>query len=304
MSLLENMRSLNEIKPDFVWSREIPVRFLIKRYPKAISIVEIHNKLTATKIRRIKAAPTKSVILCPISLHLKNELQDNFQDSRVIFSPMGIHEYRELGETETLSSELEKKFSQEVFKLGYFGKLAPGGFSKGFEDLFIFANLLDYLGIQFKLFFVGITNSEKSMLIDSIGRHEVSMENVQIIPQVPHRISLALMERCDVLVLPQNRDPNYVGFPLKALEYAYSGSTILAANSPTNHDVFVGSFQPIWYKSNERESMLAGIKCCFLGNYNADSKVQGIEYARSFSWKIRTSNILIQAVELANNSKS
>ncbi len=301
MSLLENLGSLIEVTPDVIWTREIPVRFLIKRYPKAISIVEIHNKLTATKIRRIKAAPTRSVLLCPISLHLKNELQDIFQDSRIIFSPMGIHEYRELGESETLNSELDKIFSHEVYKVGYFGKLAPGGHSKGFEDLFMFANLLEYLGIQFKLFFVGITNSEDRMLIESIRQHEVSMENVHIIPQVPHRVSLALMERCDVLVLPLNRDPNYVGFPLKALEYAYSGRTILAANSPTNRDVFVGSFQPIWYESNERESMLAGINHCLLRWCKSDSEAEGIEYARIFSWKTRTSNILFYAAELAHN---
>ena len=301
LSLIENSKTLISIEPDIIWSREVPVRFLTKRHPNAISIVEIHNKLTRRKIKRIKAILHSRILLCPISRCLEGELNGIFHQFKIIYSPMGIYGYRELGEIENLNYELEKKFSDKFYRMGYFGKLAPSGYSKGFEDLFLFANLLSNLQIHFKLYFVGIVDSEKSRLLESMRMHGITMENVEIISQVSHGISLALMERCDVLVLPKNKDPNYVGFPLKALEYAYSGKTILAATSPTNRDVFVSSFQPIWYNSNEKESMLDAVEKSLLGRNMKSSQHEGIEYAKSFSWNARTSRILAAAVELDNN---
>jgi glycosyltransferase involved in cell wall biosynthesis len=291
-----NHRSVQDlvirIKPDLIWTREEPAPQNIIRNFKGVNVIEIHQKLSIHRTRRIMKLAPYSQILCPISIPLRKSLEREFLNTKILFSPMGI--VPESKSDQELRIEITSHYLPvaPILEIGYFGKLAPTGHSKGFEDLLELGLALRDIQAKFKLRFVGVGKGEFEILTKALKYYDFHTSEVEVTSHQQHASAIQIMKECDFLILPSNRDPNYVGFPLKALEYISSGRAVLAARTDVNTHVFEGDFQPFWYESGEFEKLAKTLVSLRRDEEFFDYLLSGIQFARGYSWESRTGNII------------
>jgi glycosyltransferase involved in cell wall biosynthesis len=212
---------------------------------------------------------------------------------------MGVtHESRSENE---MAVEIEKHYGarEKPLTIGYFGKLAPSGISKGYEDILDLSLELSKKIKDFKILFIGIGISELQMLMNEIEHRGVDRDKILIQTHLPHSKNLELMKNCHFLVLPANKDPKYFGFPLKALEYVISLRLIIAGDTQINREVFVDEFQPIWYGRNEISKLADLVASCHNLEFLKKYLVSGVKYAEQFTWHRRTTKILASIQDLS-----
>lgn len=298
LSYFENRRQLNMKSCDLIWTREKPMPRYAKKDFDGIEVVEVHNKPTNLTRNILRKLDQKKVVLCPISKTLEDYLLKSLPEYRILWSPMGI-KHDDMKENE-LSNDIEQHYSANPgsISIGYFGKLAPNGISKGFEDLLDLGVELQGKSLSFKLLFIGPQASELELFKSELEARGINQSNVLIQTHLPHDESLKLMKNCDFLILPANRDLNYLGFPLKALEYVMSLRVVIAAKTRANQEVFLGSFQPFWYEKNNLIDVASLISQPMDVGYLENYLREGYLYARKFSWSHRTEKILEQVTEI------
>ena len=292
LSYFENRRQFNMKSCDLIWTREMPMpRYTVYDFD-GIEVVEVHNKPTNRTRNILRKLDQKRVVLCPISKTLEDNLHKSFPGYRILWSPMGIkhHNFKE----NELTFDIEQHYSAtpKSISIGYFGKLAPNGISKGFEDLLDLGVELYGKSLTFKLLFIGPQTSELELLKSELEARGINQSNVLIQTHLPHDESLKLMKKCDFLILPANRDLNYSGFPLKALEYVMSLRVVIAAKTKANQEVFLESFQPFWYEKNNLIDVASLISQPIDVGYLENYLREGYLYAKNFSWSHRTQKIL------------
>jgi glycosyltransferase involved in cell wall biosynthesis len=236
--------------------------------------------------------------LCPISKKLEGLAKEIFPEISTVFSPMGIVVV-EKDEIE-FKDGVAKHYKNEnnLLTFGYFGKISPNGKSKGFEEILDFLAKLMKLEVSFQMKFVGVLKSELTLLESAISVRKLTRVQIEVTSHIPHLEALSLMEGCDFLLLPTNQDKEYQGFPIKAIEYAYSGRAILASDSQVNRDVFSGPFQPYWYEAGNPSSIILALEDAQNDEKLVGRVVSGHSFAKDFDWKVRTSNILTSAKDL------
>jgi glycosyltransferase involved in cell wall biosynthesis len=224
-----------------------------------------------------------------------------FPEIRSVFSPMGIVvvEKDEPDFRNCVARHYREKI--DLLTFGYFGKVSPNGKSKGFEEIFDFLAELKKQRVNFKMKFVGALKNELILLESAITKRNLTECEIEVLSHIPHSEALSLMQSCDFLLLPTNRDESYQGFPIKAIEYAYSGRAILASDSQVNRDVYSGPFQPYWYQSGNPSSMISALDDAQNDEKLVDRIISGHSFAKDFDWKVRTSNILTSARNLLSD---
>ena len=286
------------LKPDIIWTREEPAPKRVTKDFSGISVIEIHQKLNSKKLRKLKQVSSEKLIICPISLQLKRDLERFIPEENIVFSPMGI--VPENKSDQELRSEIANHYLADTpsVLIGYFGKLSPTGHSKGFEDLFELGAALRSRNVEFKLRFVGLGKGEEKLLEVAIRDYNFYPNQIEIFFHQEHSKVIRLMRECDFLILPRSRDANYLGFPLKALEYVSSGRAVLAARTNVNVDVFVEDFQPFWYEQGDFHQLAEIVISLRKDADFFEYLLSGIQFARRYSWKQRTSNILNKSLML------
>jgi glycosyltransferase involved in cell wall biosynthesis len=189
-----------------------------------------------------------------------------------------------------LSSLSNKKTSP--VKIGYVGRFAPGGYTKGIEDLINYANFSQTMNLNNEITLVGATESEietYNSLRISLG---ISSKYLKIRPHVSHSMAVKMMSNFDALILPKYSSEYYIGMPLKLLEYLASGRITIIANIDLYTRFFNQSFKPFLYTPGDLISLDYSLNSALNDKKLREKLNAGVNFASNFTWQRRTSKIL------------
>jgi glycosyltransferase involved in cell wall biosynthesis len=293
---IENFKAFN---PDFYWTRNPEISLLIlEKIPGSKVVLEIHfrNRLIdSRKFLRFE----KRIILAPINLGLKNYVHNFYPDVSLVVAPMSINSENVVSESQVVNFVKSLNGSKlHNLKIAYVGKFAPGGFSKGVEDLIMLAELYEKLNLKHQVFLIG---GEPDDLLNLSPSSKIQLENCKnlfIIPHLSHTEANRLMKSMDVLVLPAPKSEKYEGTPIKSLEYCSAGKIIVAADSITYRQAFEENFTPFWYLPGSPHSLFESIQNSIWDPNLVSRILDGVTLASKFTWEKRTQSILEAFTEL------
>lgn len=285
-------KTITRLKPTIVWVRDsIPGSLLNKSTTNVTYVIELHDLIKKGTITQLSSLSKERVILAPISLSIQRDLERYQLPFKVILSPMGV----DLTQFEI--SGTEHLIPEQRIRIGYFGKLAPGGYSKGYDDLIDLAAFHQSINFPSIIQLVGATDSEIKKLKGYVQKRNIKPERFELESHKPHQETILLMQKCDVLTLTTPSSSTYHGSPIKAIEYAATGKPILAAKSGVNEDVFSGNVMPYWYESGNVESMHDAF-ISILNDPDREKKNEKMrEFAGNRTWILRTGKILDLVVD-------
>jgi glycosyltransferase involved in cell wall biosynthesis len=293
MNLYMNQNLIREFSPNIFWTRNPEIAFFaLHKYPKAHVVLEIHQRGSNRLYSRLMKFSDR-LILCPINTNLHDFIDGFKHKCEVLVSPMSISE-KSLSSVSSIESYVDsiKKKKVEGLSIGYIGKFAPGGYSKGIEDLVNLAQKYSDLNSPNTVFIIGGEKYEVADIESMASKLGISENNLVVQGHVRHSSALQLMKTMDVLVLPSPVTAKYDGTPIKTLEYCASGKLVIAADAKLYREVFSGSYKPIWYEVANSESLYWAIENA-TNDANIQEKVlQGRHFASLHTWEKRTTAIL------------
>ena len=280
--------SITKYKPTIVWAREsVPKTLTRQSNPNQILVIELHSFISQKALRSFSKFNPWQIILAPISISIQKNLEQYNLPYTSVLSPMGVN----LDQFKNCRSNSFPKLGSSV-KIGYFGKLAPGGFSKGFEDLINLAAFHESLNFASEIQLVGADISEIPDLEEMAQRLGIRSTRIKFMSHRPHGETIKLMQDCDVLVLTTPKSSMYSGSPIKAIEYAATGKPVLASKSSVNEDVFPQDCQPYWYEIANVVSMHETLLQIYADPERDIKTGKMRKFAESRTWEIRTNKIL------------
>jgi len=292
-NLYFNEKIIKRISPQIFWTRSPEIAmFLLRKFQNSHVVLETHQR-GSDKLYKRMAQFNSRLILCPINKSLF-EYIDQFEiNGKVLISPMSISKkvIATTPNVETFVRSLERKKTQGL-RIGYIGKFAPGGYSKGIEDLITLAEIYLNANSNNTVFIIGGDEQEVSDINFRCRNQGISENNLVVLGHKKHSSALELMKSMDVLVLPSPVTDKYDGTPIKTLEYCASGKIVIAADAKLYREVFDGKFQPFWYEPANAESLFFAIEKAVENSNLQENILQGIEFASLYTWEKRTNNIL------------
>lgn len=295
-----NKEKISDLNFDLIWIRD---KHML-RFSHEVSnvVIEIHQKINESDCLKLaKISRTKKLLVAPISLSLLKSINEIRSDLNIVYAPMGINPemISNQNSSKLFVSNLLNKIQTKSGKLqiGYVGKFYPNGYSKGIEDLLKLSKIKGPLSETFNISLTGGTEKEILKLKRTISEEQLSIQNLEVNPHVPHALALEKMKNLDVIILPKPDSEKYLGFPLKCIEAVASGRIILAARCKTYTDVFSNSFQPYWYEPGDANSLYNSITQALFDS-DLEAKInKGLVFAEQFSWETRTKNIVSNLFE-------
>lgn len=292
ITIMNNNSTMKSVDPDVLWIRDgilLRSRF-IKRSENKI-VLEIHHSLTRSLIAQIRSIDPSRLVLAPISSIILNEIESSLiRNYKSVLSPMGIQK-ESFSKYSFVGNDRESK-SEKPIILGYFGKLNPIGHSKGIEDILSLAlhHEQTKFSSQFKI--VGVQENEVAHLKTAITNLNLDLGKFDIISHKEHNEAVQIMFQCDILVLPEQKDKNYAGSPIKGIEYAATGKPIIAARSRANVSLFSGEFQPFWYNPQDVLSMQKSLARAMSTVNSKQYFNESRKFAFGRTWMERTRRII------------
>jgi glycosyltransferase involved in cell wall biosynthesis len=280
---------------DVLWIRD--THMLRFSYLAKNVVIEIHQRTKESGYSQLaKVAQTKNLLVAPISSVLLKGLFEIRGDLKIVYAPMGINSKK------ISNQKLSKVFVSDLFhriqtksgklQIGYVGKFYPNGYSKGVEDILELSRIREPLSELFNISLTGGTEREILMLQSEIFDRQLSIQDLEVNPHVPHALALAKMRNLDVIILPKPASDDYLGFPLKCIEAVASGRIVLAAKCKTYTDIFSDLYQPYWYEPGDAGTLYNAIVDA-LSDAHLEAKINtGLAFAEQFSWETRTKNII------------
>ncbi len=295
-----NKEKISTFDFDLIWIRD---KHMLRFSRGAGNVViEIHQRIKESDCLQLaKISKTKKLLVAPISPILIKSINEIRPDLNIVYAPMGINPemISNQNSSKLFVSNLLNKMQTKSGKLqiGYVGKFYPNGYSKGIEDLLKLSRVKEPLSETFNISLTGGTEKEILKLKRVISEEQLSIQNLEVNPHVPHALALEKMKNLDVIILPKPDSEDYLGFPLKCIEAVASGRIILAAKCRTYTDVFSDSFQPYWYEPGDASSLYNSIVQA-LSDSDLETKINtGLVFAEQFGWETRTKNIVSNLFE-------
>ena len=290
-----NYKVILEFESDLIWCRdERTAKSLRKLFPKKTIVVEIHSNPKNRLLNRLaKSSEKNSLLLAPINQNLMDLLKINSDVKRCI---AGMSISSDLLENEKavfkFMESINDRRKKDEFKIGYVGKFFPGGFSKGYEDLVDLAVLYKNIGTKRFISISGGLENEVQVVAKLVSSHELSPKNFEIIGHLKHSDSLAKVKSLDIVVLPEPRDPNYLGSPLKSYEACALGRILVVAECKINRDQFGDAEFIFWYRSESVESLANAIDFALRDELLCKKILKQLEFASRHTWEVRVKNVL------------
>ena len=295
-----NKNKISECGLDVLWIRDI--HMLRFSYLAKNVVIEIHQRTKDSGYSQLaKVSQTKNLLVAPISAVLLNSLKKIRVDLKITYAPMGINSKMISNQksSKVFVSNLVHRIQTKSGKLqiGYVGKFYPNGYSKGVEDILELSRIREPLSELFNISLTGGTEREILKLQSEIFDRQLSIQNLEVNPHVPHAVALEKMRNLDVIILPKPASEDYLGFPLKCIEAVATGRIVLAAKCRTYTDIFSDLFQPYWYEPGDAGSLYNSIVDA-LSDSHLETKINtGLAFAEQFSWETRTKNIISNLFE-------
>ena len=291
--VLQNEHMISDFNPEFIWLRDSMLAYICsKKFSSAVIIFEVHDfsgkffynflQKYNSKIKYIPINESNKKFLLSINPEITTEV-----------APMGIRAISESVELEiskyldTLNSRKEKPI-----KIGYIGKFAPGGYTKGIEDLIQYAKFSQSMNLNNEITLVGATKNEIKFYNSFRDKLGISSQYLKIKSQVSHSVALELMRSFDALILPKYSSQSYVGMPLKLLEYLASGRITIIADIDLYTKIFDSHFKPFLYTPGDVLSLNKSLGSAFEDKKLSKKLIDGVEFASNFTWRKRTTKIL------------
>lgn len=293
-SFLLGLKDVKVYAPRYLWMRD-PIAVYISRifFPNQRIVFEIHDFSSYFFLKKIIKKPNNTKIY-PINIEIDTKIKNINPEISTRLAPMGIRRCSIVSEksVDLFIDQLINKSKLDI-KIGYVGNMAPGGYSKGIEDLINLGKFyIDQKeGSQIKL--IGaypdeLTALEKMRKSLGIGTHLLQIES-----HVDHSEALVKLKEFDILVLPMSENKKYVGMPLKLLEYIASGRIVIVANCKLYRSFFNGDYSPYWYEPKNIDSLDLSINYA-LGDINLRTHlIAGLEFVKEFTWGKRTLNLVL-----------
>lgn len=290
-----NRQSISEMDFDLIWLRDL---HMIKFISNARRIIfEIHQDFKVSRLTRfMESLKCVELKLAPISKYLLRKTCSIHSDVPIVWAPMGIdsNSIASIDDINEFSNRvLDIRFNgTEGIKVGYVGKFFPNGYSKGIEDLINLALLNKEQSDRFEISLTGGTNKELEKIAAAMESLKLRGSDIEINSHISHSEALIKMSRLDVLVLPMPNSSQYVGFPLKCIEAIATGRVVIVAKCQIYEDIFTNIYQPYWYIPGDVQSLRMSINSA-INDPKLIVKIEaGVEFAKQFTWDIRTSRIL------------
>ena len=290
-----NYKAINKIESDLIWCRdERTAKTLRKLFPTTTIVVEIHTKPKNRILNKlVKVSKKNSLLLAPINQNLMDLLKINFDFKRCI-AGMSISSDLLANEEAVFKfmESINDRRKKEDFKIGYVGKFFPGGFSKGYEDLIDLAVFYKVNQVERLISIAGGLENEVKEVEKKAASLNLNSKNIEITGHLRHSDSLAKVESLDIVVLPEPRDPNYLGSPLKSYEACALGRILVVAECKINRDQFGDEEFIYWYRSKSVESLANVIDLALMDKLLCEKILKQIEFARRHTWEVRVKNVL------------
>jgi glycosyltransferase involved in cell wall biosynthesis len=290
-----NHQAIHEIGTDLIWCRgERTARTLRKLFPTTNIVVEIHaNPKNRILNKLAKAGKMNSLLLAPINQNLMDLLKVNYVFKKCI-AGMSISSSLLANEEAAFKfvESIHHRPEEENFKIGYVGKFFPGGFSKGYEDLIDLAVFYKVNQVERKISVAGGLENEVREVEKTLASLNLNSNNIEITGHLKHSDSLAKVKSLDVIVLPEPRDSNYLGSPLKSYEACAIGRILVVADCKINRDQFGDAEFIYWYRSKNVESLANVIDLALRDKLLREKIIKQIEFAGRHTWEVRVKTVL------------
>jgi glycosyltransferase involved in cell wall biosynthesis len=290
-----NYQAIYEIETDLIWCRgERTAKTLRKLFPTTNMVVEIHaNPKNRILNKLAKVSRKNSLLLAPINQNLMDLLKVNY-DFKKCIAGMSISSGLLANEEAVFEfvGSIHHRAEEENFKIGYVGKFFPGGFSKGYEDLIDLAVFYKINLIERKISVAGGLENEVREVEKKLTSLNLNSNNIEITGHLKHSESLAKVKSLDVIVLPEPRDPNYLGSPLKSYEACALGRILVVADCRINREQFGDAEFVYWYQSKNVESLAHVINFALKDESLCGKLLKQIDFASGYTWDVRVKNVL------------
>lgn len=292
LSVIQSFKIISRFDPELIWVRDPLVALIIARRFKKFKIaLEVHQSSSSFVYKRLMKL-SKNIRFFPINNENKYALLRIAKSEHIFMAPMAINKSNLATKEDCINFVNNLRLNNSEIKIGYIGQFFPGGYSKGIEDLIFLANLYHKHKMKYLVKLVGANQDSKNFFEKFINQYQLNSTNLEICEYVQHSFALKKMKELDVLVLPEYKNKNYNGMPIKLLEYLSSGRIVLVADIPLYRNIFDGTFQPFYYLPGRPDSLLQSIRIAIESKNLADILMNGINFASQFTWEKRTSSIL------------
>ena len=293
INLFLNLKQIKLFNPDIIWTRDPLIAFICSRnISKTKVILEVHNNNSKIVYKYI-CKHFKNISFFPI-----NTINDNFLKSinpsiKTMLAPMSVNSEILVTKNQINDFILElSKKKERGLKIGYIGNIAPQGYSKGIEDLIKLSQICQAKANDYEIVLIGCTLREKQKFDKFKIEAAIKEKYLKFEIHLSHSEALKIMKTFDVLVLPLPQDRNYVGMPLKLLEYLAAGRITIIAKSIVTTSIFQNGFNPYYYVPGNPSNLFEVIEFA-VSDLDLKKKISlGVDFASQYTWESRTERML------------
>jgi glycosyltransferase involved in cell wall biosynthesis len=247
--------------------------------------LELHNKpsLVDGLICKLLDRKRKFSVGTLTATH-QDQLREYFSKAKISILPMAVNRTFFLPSRSELENET----------IGYVGKGWSSGEDNKLYELISSAKLVDdeaKAPIHWK--FLGLEPNYMSKMESEVGRYSWINSKFDFINHVSHNEVPKFLGTMSIGLIPYNDSKyNRQRFPIKALEYAAAGVTILATNTPGNHSVLKSDFC-YFYVPEDATSLAKTILSILKEKKDRNQKRESARrWAKAYSYEARVEIVL------------
>jgi len=258
------------------WTRDIFLTYLLALFTKNVIILELHNLPKGIQNYILKYLIKKNrIYFAPITDFLAGKF--NFTESRYILAPMAVNNDEFIEQ-----SEIKQKNNTII----YVGTSSSGGVKL---DCNFINDLAFLVAANFPEWIIELVGVNKDFFISQISGSLSA--NITFSGYVQRDEALKKMKSAKVgLVLYGKND--YHQFPIKIVEYAASGLTILASDTPIHRSV-LGSDKCVFFEVHSPISAFTSFKS-LLDNTNKATELNSNlnNWVKKLTYRNRVTKVL------------
>jgi glycosyltransferase involved in cell wall biosynthesis len=296
-SFLRIYSEVRAFNPNLIWLRDPVLAFISRRlFPKITIILEVHDFSSQYFLNKL-ILNCKNMIFYPINQNISRFILSLNNLVLMQIAPMGIRKESIASEIDvTLYVEKIKNSLNHKIKIGYVGNMAPGGYSKGIEDLILLAEFNMKNSINAEVVLIGANDSELAKFKRIQNSLNIEDRFLKFYPHVSHSKAINSLKGIDILVLPMPKSKNYVGMPIKLLEYIAAGKIVMVADCSLFRSFFNENYRPFFYGSEDIPSLSREINKAICDENLLSKLLEGTQFASNYTWSSRTKNMIEFAI--------
>lgn len=293
IDVVRSFHSIDSFKPNIIWVRDPMIAyFLVRRFKETRFILEVHEESKQFYYRKLIEYHHR-IKFCPISAKNKEFLLKVSPLFKIQMAPMGVRAEN------IVTKESCKNFLKTItlrkgehISVAYVGKFAPGGYSKGINDLLKLAQLYSNMGAKKNVTLLGANEVELKYYKNQAAKLSIKENYLIIANHVKHSEVAENLKKFDVLVLPAYCSQKYNGMPIKLLEYLSSGKITIVADSDLYRSLLLPEYYPFFYNPGDVFSLDRTINSALRSNVLEAKLIAGIDFASQHTWDVRTLNLI------------